>query len=91
MLNAKLTRINESERVSVKQARDATMLLAEHIQTHSSVDMKISFDAALILWNAIIRFEQWNCTSFFNGTGENISTHNGIVSSGGFYRDQKHH
>jgi hypothetical protein len=53
---------NESERVSVKQARGAAMQLAENIAAKSQTEMKTLFEAALILRKTISKCEKWNFT-----------------------------
>ena len=57
---------NESERVSIKQARDAAMELAENIATKSQTEMKTIFKAALTLRKAIAKCEKWNFTGSLN-------------------------
>ena len=63
-------RKSDSERVCVKQARDAAIQLAENIQTHSDLDVKTIFDAAIILRKVIARSDKWIFTGSLDGAGD---------------------
>ena len=64
-------RKNESERVSVKCARDAAIQLAESIQTHRvDLDVKTVFDAAIILRKVIARSDKWDFTGSLNDVSD---------------------
>lgn len=62
-------RVNESERVTIKQTRDAAVQLSEH-DSDVSDDMKTLYDAALFLRKSINKSKNW----VFQGSLENLSS-----------------
>ena len=62
-------RLNESERVSVKEARDAAIRLSEESYPKSSEQIKTLYDAAVLLRSCINRCKNW----VFTGSLDNIS------------------
>lgn len=62
-------RVNESERVSVKQCRDSAINLAESLNENAASNMKTLYDAASILRKAINKSERW----IFDGSLDTLS------------------
>lgn len=52
-------RVNESERVSVKQSRDSAIRLSESLNENAASNMRTLYDAASILRKAINKSERW--------------------------------
>lgn len=55
-------RLNEAERVTIKETRDEAIQLSEDIKAKCNEEMKTSFDAAAALRKAINRSKRWEFT-----------------------------
>ena len=62
-------RVNEAERVTIKETRDEAIQLSESMRVKCSEEMKVLFDAAITLRKAINRSKRWE----FTGTLEDAS------------------
>jgi len=74
-------RVNESERVKIKETRDAAIQLSEDVRDMRD-DMKTLYDAALLLRKAINRSTKW----VFDGSLDTISKDNFPEEMYCFYR-----
>ena len=62
-------RMNESERVTIKETRDEAIQLSENAKAKCNEEMKVLFDAAATLRKAIHKSKRWE----FAGTLEDVS------------------
>ena len=62
-------RLNEAERITIKETRDKAIQLSESTKVKCSEEMKVLFDAAITLRKAINRSKRWE----FTGTLEDAS------------------
>ena len=65
----KSKRMNEAERVIIKETRDEAIQLSEDVKAKSNEEMKVLFDAAATLRKAIHKSKRWE----FTGTLEDVS------------------
>ena len=61
-------RMNESERVTIKETRDEAIQLSENAKVKCNEEMKVLFDAATTVRKAIHKSKQWE----FSGTLEDV-------------------
>ena len=66
------SRVNESERVSIKKTRDEAIQMTEDQTANIDADMKILFDAAAIIGKSITKGRKWK----FTGSLENLPNEN---------------
>jgi len=55
-------RLNEAERITIKETRDEAIQLSESTKVKCSEEMKVLFDAAITLRKAINRSKRWEFT-----------------------------
>lgn len=65
-------RVNEPERVSIKESRDVAIQLSETVNEDSTSNTKTLFDAAVLLWKSINNRKKW----VFTGSLETLSRNN---------------
>lgn len=78
----KSKRVNESERVSIKESRDVAIQLSETVDEDCTSNMKILYDAAVLLRKSINKCKKW----VFTGSLETISKDNCPEELYCFYR-----
>ena len=75
-------RVNESERVSIKESRDVAIQLSETVNEDCTSNMKTLYDAAVLLQKAINNCKKW----VFTGSLETLSKDNCPEELYCFYR-----
>ena len=78
----KSKRVNESERVSIKESRDAAIQLSENADEDCTSNMKTLYDASVLLRKSINKCKKW----VFTGSLETLSKDNCPEELYCFYR-----